>query len=410
MEENNYTNRCNLSNEDISRYSRQLILPEINVNGQIKLKAGKVLIVGMGGLGCPAALYLAAAGVGTLGLLDYDEVDYSNLHRQILHNESSVGISKVTSASQNIKRLNSSVTCHEHCIVLDSATAIEIVQKYDVVLDASDNVATRYLINDACVLAGKPLVSGSALRFEGQLTVYNYKDGPCYRCLFPKPPPPETVTNCSDGGVIGAVTGLIGSLQALETIKILAGIEPAYSQKLFVFDGLAGDIRVVKLRNKKDNCPVCGQEPTITKLEDYEIVCGAPATDKSCSLRILPSSERTTVHEFKQLLDKKEDHILIDVRPDTEFDICSLSTAQNVPISKLGNKETLESLLKLIKDDAKPIYVICRQGNDSQKAVMMLKKDLVPQLDFDAQNLIIRDIIGGLTAWSSGIDKAFPVY
>jgi len=410
MNTGSMSRKCEFSNEEISRYSRQLILPEIGVEGQAKLKNGKVLIVGMGGLGCPCAMYLAAAGVTTLGLLDYDSVEVNNLHRQILHTENTIGFSKTKSASEHLKRINSRINCIEHHQRLDSDTALAIIKTYDIVVDASDNVPTRYLVNDACVLAGKPLVSGSALRFEGQLTVYNYKDGPCYRCLYPKPPPPETITNCSDGGVIGAVTGLIGSLQALEVIKILAGLQASYCRRLLMFDGMTGDIRTIKLRAKKDNCPICSVNPTITKLVDYEIFCGSCATDKTSSLHLLKSSERISVKDYKNVIDEGRQHILIDVRPSNEFKICSLKNAINFPINEFESGHIFDYVENMTKNGDSEVFVVCKQGNDSQKAVSILKKKL---RDPSAKNdilLSITDIVGGLAAWSAQIDKSFPTY
>ncbi|XP_065065078.1 adenylyltransferase and sulfurtransferase MOCS3-like [Rhopilema esculentum] len=400
------TTKCSLSNDEISRYSRQLILPEIGVHGQTNLKNGRVLIVGMGGLGCPASLYLAAAGVGTLGLLDYDCVEINNLHRQTLHAEDTVGLSKVKSASKQIKRINSSVNCIEHHQSLDSKSAVQIIEGYDIVIDASDNVPTRYLVNDACVLTGKPLISGSALRFEGQLTTYNYENGPCYRCLYPKPPPAEAVTNCSDGGVIGAVTGFIGSLQALEAIKMLAGVGASYSRRLLMFDGLSGDIRTIKLRAKKEDCPVCGKEPTIKELEDYELFCGCSATDKTRSLDLLTPEERISAQGYKKVLDGGANHILIDVRPQNEFSICAFKNAENFPINSIEDGKMFKYIKEQLKMENKQVFVLCKQGNDSQKAVLAIKKELEEELSKD----LVKDIVGGLLAWSTNVDNDFPIY
>ncbi|PFX20270.1 Adenylyltransferase and sulfurtransferase MOCS3 [Stylophora pistillata] len=336
-----------LTKDEILRYSRQLILPEIGVKGQIKLCNASVLVVGAGGLGCPVAQYLAAAGVGHIGTVDYDTVEISNLHRQVLHTESRVNISK----AESIK--------------------IQIHQ---------------YLLNDACILAGKPLVSGSALRFEGQLTVYNHDGGPCYRCLFPKPPPPESVGNCSDNGVLGPAS---------------------YSQKMLIYDALDGRFLTIKLRPRQSNCAVCGDNPSIRKLMDYELFCGASATDKTPSLEILQEQQRISVHEYKRLIDECSPHILLDVREPVELEICSL------PV------ETL-------------IYVLCKQGNDSQKAVKLLRetvlhrntnKVLRSEDDFlQSENkqdvpetstqvdVVFKDIAGGLYAWAKHIDDYFPVY
>uniref|UniRef100_A0A8W7PPE1 THIF-type NAD/FAD binding fold domain-containing protein n=1 Tax=Anopheles coluzzii TaxID=1518534 RepID=A0A8W7PPE1_ANOCL len=243
-----------LNNDEIARYSRQIILSEIGVQGQLKLKKASVLVVGAGGLGCPAALYLAGAGIGRIGVLDYDEVELTNLHRQLLHTEATVGLTKVTSVQSYLEQLNSQIEIETHHAQLTSENALALLEPYDVVVDATDNVATRYLLNDACVLLRKPLVSGSALQLEGQLTVYNYRGGPCYRCLFPTPPPPESVTNCGDGGVLGAITGVIGALQALETIKIILSNEGVLAGRLLLFDGQQSAFRNLKLRPKKPTC------------------------------------------------------------------------------------------------------------------------------------------------------------
>ncbi|ESO83505.1 hypothetical protein LOTGIDRAFT_133196 [Lottia gigantea] len=406
-------NNKELDNDDISRYSRQLILPEIGVQGQIRLKNSKILIVGAGGLGCPAAIYLSAAGVGILGIVDYDEVEISNLHRQILHAESRVGLPKSQSAFITCHGLNSKVDFVPYHLALDSSNALQIISKYDIVLDATDNVATRYLLNDACVLADKPLVSGSALRFEGQLTVYNHDKGPCYRCLYPKPPPPETVTNCSDGGVLGVVPGIIGCLQALEAIKIAAGISTSFSERMLLFDGIDGLFRNIRLRGRQVNCPICGDNPTITKLIDYEEFCGAKATDKDKDISLLQENQRLSSKEYKRLLVNKTPHILIDVRQPVELDICQLPNPNtiNIPVSHLKKEEKMKEVKTSIDqlnsncDITVPIIVVCRRGNDSQAAVNELKNILS-----DKDNITIQDIRGGLHAWAKQVDPNFPVY
>ncbi|XP_043119713.1 adenylyltransferase and sulfurtransferase MOCS3 isoform X2 [Puntigrus tetrazona] len=284
-----------LNNDDIMRYSRQLLLPELGVKGQVALSNISVLVVGCGGLGCPVAQYLAAAGVGRLGLLDYDVVELSNLHRQVLHTELTQGQPKALSAAQTIRRLNSTVDCVPYHLQLSRENATQLIRQYDIVADCSDNVPTRYLVNDACVLTGKPLVSASALRMEGQLTVYNYRGGPCYRCLYPKPPPPETVTNCSDGGVLGVVPGIMGCLQALEVLKIASGQRSSFEKQLLMFDGQEGRFRSIRLRPKQAECAVCGETPTVTELQDYEQLCGSAATDKCRRLNLLTKDQRVSV-------------------------------------------------------------------------------------------------------------------
>ncbi|XP_060073265.1 adenylyltransferase and sulfurtransferase MOCS3-like [Ylistrum balloti] len=399
--------RDKLSNAEISRYSRQLILPEIGVKGQLSISSASVLVVGAGGLGCPSSIYLAAAGIGRIGLVDYDEVELTNLHRQILHTETKVGVTKSASAAHACKSLNTHVECIPYHLQLNSSNALQLIQQYDIVLDATDNVATRYLLNDACILANKPLVSGSALRFEGQLTVYNYNGGPCYRCLYPKPPPPETVTNCSDGGVLGVVPGIIGCLQALEALKIAAGVGSSFSQVMLMFDGLDGTFRRIKLRGRQPSCPLCGTEPSITQLIDYEQFCGARANDKDKCLKVLDSKQRITVHEYNKMLETKSNHILVDVRTEVEMDICQLPHQPiNIPISRIGHDESIALLQKQLKtSDEKPaVIVVCRRGNDSQIAVKTLLKC------FKDSEVDIKDIRGGLYAWAKHIDTNFPVY
>ncbi|XP_071833769.1 adenylyltransferase and sulfurtransferase MOCS3-like isoform X2 [Apostichopus japonicus] len=401
-----------LCNKDIRRYSRQLILPEIGVKGQLALINSSVLLVGAGGLGCPSAIYLAAAGVGHIGVVDYDEIELDNLHRQVLHTEERLGKSKCKSVADSIHCLNSSIVCKPHHIQLDQENALPLIKQYDIVLDCTDNVATRYLLNDACVLAGKPLVSASALRFEGQLTVYNHEGGPCYRCLFPRPPPPETVTNCSDGGVLGVVPGIMGNLQALEAIKIITGLKASYVQKLLLFDGLYGSFRSIKLRARKKDCSICGETPTVTGLIDYESFCGAGPSDKCMLLHILTPEERVTAKQLKEHLGSNSPPLLIDVRPPVEFDICHLPNSCNIPLNTI-RKESTEYVSDAIRQSASskglkeyiPVIVICRRGNDSQLAVQSLvnkvSTDLVPSF---------KDVIGGLTAWAHQVDPNFPQY
>lgn len=315
-----------LSNQDISRYSRQLILSKVGVKGQEDLINAKVLVVGAGGLGSSVLLYLASAGVGNLGIVDYDDVEFSNLQRQIIHDECKLGTSKAESAKESINRLNSSVNVQVYNEFISSHNIMQIIESYSIVVDASDNVPTRYLLNDAAVLAGKVLVSGSALQWEGQLTIYNHNNSPCYRCLFPVPPPSETVTNCADGGVLGVIPGIIGCLQALEVIKIIIGQEPAYSGKLLLMDGLSGSFRSVKLRSKQSNCVVCGDNPSLTTiLEDYPQFCGSSVVDKLPTINIIPDSDRITVFEYEEV--KNNSHFLLDVRESMQFDICSLPNA-----------------------------------------------------------------------------------
>ncbi|XP_040916747.1 adenylyltransferase and sulfurtransferase MOCS3 [Toxotes jaculatrix] len=405
-----------LSNEDIMRFSRQLLLPELGVQGQLNLSKTSVLIVGCGGLGCPLAQYLAAAGIGRLGLLDYDEVELSNLHRQVLHGEENQGQAKALSAASAVRRLNSTVECIPYHLQLSPENALQLIQQYDIVADCSDNVPTRYLVNDACVLSGKPLVSASALRMEGQLTVYNYRGGPCYRCLYPVPPPPETVTNCSDGGVLGVVPGIMGCFQALEVIKIASGQGSSCGQQLLMFDAQDARFRSIKLRPKQAGCAVCGENPSVTKLVDYESFCGSAATDKCRKLTLLSRDQRITVQDYQSIINNAEPHLLLDVRPLVEVDICHLPFSLNIPLSSLEERksehiqlfqERISQLKQQMAGDCRPpVYVICKLGNDSQKAVQVLEKMSGSEVD----SITVKDICGGLMAWAQRIDPTFPQY
>lgn len=333
----------------VERLSRQILLPEIGIEGQARICHGSVLIVGMGGLGAPVAMYLAGAGVGHLGFVDYDAVDESNLQRQVIHAEHTVGKPKVESAKQFVSALNSMVRVSTFNVKLNCENVREIFAPFDVVVDATDNVATRYLINDCCVLAQKPLVSASALRFEGHVTVYGWNTvaqsrdrsrGPCYRCLFPQPPPPACVTNCSDGGILGAVTGVLGSLQATECIKLLLGDQPGIatlSGRMLMFDGRTGDFKSVKLRKRSPACAVCGDAPTISFAQpvDYEAFCGSRANDKPPSTCEIAAADdqRVSCQEYSAIVAASTPHILIDVRDSAQFGICHLPHAKSNFIS-----------------------------------------------------------------------------
>ncbi|KAF2360903.1 Adenylyltransferase and sulfurtransferase MOCS3/Uba4 [Trinorchestia longiramus] len=396
-----------LSHTEVARYSRQLILPELGVAGQKKLKEARVLIVGCGGLGCPSAQYLAAAGVGTLGLLDYDDVEVSNLHRQVLHSEARVGMSKVDSIIASLYSLNSNVRFEPHKLILNSVTAMPVIEAYDIVLDCTDNVATRYLLNDACVISNKPLVSGAALRFEGQLTIYHYDGGPCYRCLFPSPPPPETVTNCSDGGVVGVVPGIIGSMQGLETIKLITGVGKPLSNTMLVFDGYASVFRNVKLRPRQTNCAVCGDLPSITQLIDYVQFCGASATDKDTGVSLLTPAQRVTVKEYESIVSSGEPHVLVDVRQPVELGICVLNNTVNIPLKEISKPERVQEIRDALEScEGRRVICVCRRGNDSQLATVALKEALKEALP----EVIVQDIAGGLTQWARVIDNSMPIY
>ncbi|XP_043664642.1 adenylyltransferase and sulfurtransferase MOCS3 [Vespula pensylvanica] len=398
-----------LNNDEISRYSRQIFLPEIGVTGQKKIKESSVLIVGVGGLGCPSALYLTCSGIGRIGLVDYDNIEINNLHRQVLFTEGTIGMPKVTVAAEFLNKLNSYTEVTPYKLQLDSSNALKIIELYDIVLDATDNVATRYLLNDACVLSNKPLISGSALRFEGHLSVFNYK-GPCYRCIFPKPPSPETVTNCGDGGVLGAAVGTIGVLQAVEAIKVILDMPETLSGRLLVFDGIETRFRNINLRTRNQECAICGKNPIIKELIDYEQFCGAKANDKNPNLNLLKNEDRITVETYHHITKfNTEDHLLIDVRSPEEFQICRLRNSINIPLYEIYKDNATKQIKSEIdkQDNGKTIskvYVLCRRGNDSQKAVKHL------QQIFKDSKLNIKDIIGGIHAWSNKIDSTFPIY
>ena len=401
----------NLTSDEVARYSRQLILPEIGVEGQKRLKSSSILVVGCGGLGCPSALYLTAAGFGKIGLVDADTVEKSNLHRQVLHSEERIGQLKTESAASGLRGLNSNVNIELFPTRLTRENALELIAQFDIVLDATDNAMTRYLLSDACVINKKPLVSGAALRFEGQLTVYNYdSESACYRCLFPTPPPPGTVTNCSDGGVIGVVPGIIGSMQALEAIKIGAGIKPAFAGRMLLFDGLEGTFRNIKIRGKRANCNSCGPNATITsELVDYEKFCGIPTCSPAGEVfKILLPFERITGPEFKEIiLCQERPYVLIDVRPKNEAEINMLAQAVSFPLSELVSGDGLTRLQKLIKErEAQSLFVMCRRGNASQKAVRFIKDHLVD--DNVAQDA--RDIVGGIETWAREVDPNVSLY
>ncbi|KAH8259024.1 hypothetical protein KR038_007815 [Drosophila bunnanda] len=395
------TPHTKLTNDDIARYSRQLILPDFGVQGQLKLKNSSVLIVGMGGLGCPAAQYLATAGCGRLGLVDYDHVERSNFHRQILHSETRTGWTKPDSARYALLELNPHCEINSHVRLLNRFNALDIIQSYDVVLDCSDNVATRYLLSDACVMLRKPLVSGSALKMDGQLTVYNYGNGPCYRCLYPVPPPKESVTNCGDGGVLGAVTGTIGAMQALEAIKVIVGLGDVLAGRLLIFDGSTSLFRNIRIRNKRPNCHVCSAQPLITQLIDYEMFCGMRADDKDAEQHLLSKEERLKVKDYHEML-QTQPHLLIDVRPPAEFEICQLPGAVNVPLAEILDDSYIKRFGSQLEDKELPIILLCRRGNDSQIAVQHVRSR------FPMHS--IRDLIGGLHAWTKKVDPNFPIY
>ncbi|KAJ2821908.1 hypothetical protein FBU31_004755 [Coemansia sp. 'formosensis'] len=393
-----------LSLEEIRRYSRQLLIPEIGTKGQRQLRDSSVLVVGTGGLGSPCALYLAAMGVGTLGLVDHDTVDFSNLHRQIIHTEAACGVSKVISACTGLSRLNPLCRVRAHDVLLDSSNAKEIMREYDLVVDATDNAATRYLINDACVMLNLPLVSGSAVRLDGQLTLYNYNGGPCYRCLFPTPPPVDTMASCSETGVLGVVPGVIGCLQAMEVVKVLTGRKTAEDPSLLIFSYKnQPHFRSIKLRSRKPTCAVCGDVPTVKELVDYAAFCGSGPNDNAPDWKVLDDpSQRVTCAEYNRVANgSKIKHLLLDVRDEVQFDICSLPNSVNIPIDQFDERcGELEQAIREL--DGAPVYAVCRRGNLSQLAVVYIRNKLGYGQCYD--------IAKGLVGWQHEVDKDFPAY
>jgi sulfur-carrier protein adenylyltransferase/sulfurtransferase len=378
-----------LSNEEIARYSRHLIMPEVALEGQKKLKASKVLTVGTGGLGSPLALYLAAAGVGTIGIVDFDVVDESNLQRQIIHGTSDVGRPKVESAYDKLKDINPNVEVRVHEEALTSENALEIFEDYDVIVDGTDNFPTRYLVNDACVLLGKPNVYGSIFRFEGQASVFYAEEGPCYRCLYPEPPPPGLVPSCAEGGVLGILPGAIGTIQATEAVKLLLGIGEPLIGRLLLYDALGMSFREMKLR-KDPNCPICGENPTVTELIDYQEFCGIPQANAAEQENGVPE---ITVNELKQKLDNSEDINVLDVREPHEYEVANIGV-RLIPLGELPQR-----LAELEQDDILAIH--CKTGARSARAVKLLQ-------DAGFQN--VYNVKGGITAWSEEIDPSVPKY
>ena len=380
-----------LTRDELARYSRHLILPEVGEEGQRKLKAARVLCVGTGGLGSPLALYLAAAGVGTLGLVDFDVVDVSNLQRQIIHSTADIGRKKLDSAAEKLKALNPDLNVVKHDTMLSSANALDILKGYDVIADGTDNFPTRYLVNDACVLLGKPNAYGSIFRFEGQASVFATKDGPCYRCLYPEPPPPGLVPSCAEGGVLGILPGLIGVIQATETIKLILGKGSTLVGRLLLVDALNMRFRELKLR-KNPECPVCGEHPTVTKLIDYQQFCGiAPAAKEEQAVK--NGIPQITVSELKQRIDAGEDLFILDVREPFEYQIA------NIGGKLIPQGEVPQRLAEIDRD--REIIVQCKSGGRSQRIAEFLKQAGYPK---------VVNLSGGITAWSNEIDPTVPKY
>jgi len=383
-----------LTHEEIARYSRHLILPEVGMEGQQKLKAAKVLLVGTGGLGAPMALYLAAAGVGTLGLVDFDVVDASNLHRQVIHATPDVGRKKLDSAADKLAALNPEVKVVKHEIRLSSENAMEILKDYDIVADGTDNFPTRYLVNDACVLSGKPNVYASIFRFEGQASVFATEDGPCYRCLYPEPPPPGLVPSCAEGGVLGILPGLLGIIQSTEVIKLILGKGEPLIGRLLLVDALGMRFRELKLR-KNPECPVCGTHRTVTKLIDYEQFCGIlpPAKETTQVANVQNGIPQIGPEELQRRRTAGEDVFVLDVREPHEYQIANIG-GYLIPLNDLPKR--VDEL-----DPDKNIVVQCKSGGRSQRASEFLQQQGFKHIE---------NLAGGITAWSDKVDPSIPKY
>lgn len=373
------------SREESIRYSRHLILPEVGEEGQQKLKSSRVLIVGAGGLGSPAALYLAAAGVGGIGIADFDQVELVNLQRQIIHGTADIGAPKVDSAAEKMKDINPLIGIEKISQQLTSENALQIIANYDVVIDGTDNFPTRYLLNDACVISGKPYVYGSIFRFEGQAAVFGAKEGPCYRCLYPEPPPPHVVPDCAEGGVLGVLPGIVGSIQATEAIKLILNIGEPLIGQLLLFDALRMEFSKLRI-SKNRECPVCGDNPSVTELIDYEQFCGITA-DAEDPVNITPL-------ELKKKMDNREDILLLDVREQFEHQINRIDGDQLIPLFLIPLK--LNEL-----DRSKEIIIYCKNGNRSMDALRHLK-----QAGFKK----VKNLAGGINAWIDQVDPDMPRY
>jgi adenylyltransferase/sulfurtransferase len=378
-----------LTKEEVLRYSRHLIMPEVGMDGQLKLKNAKVLCIGTGGLGAPLGLYLAAAGVGRIGLVDFDNVDLTNLQRQVLFGTGDVGRPKTAAAAERLRNLNPDIQIDVFETHLTSENALDIMKDYDIVVDGTDNFPTRYLVNDACVLLGKPNVYGSIFRFEGQITVFGYPGGPCYRCLYPEPPPPGLVPSCAEGGVLGVLPGIVGTIQAAETLKLIMGNGQPLAGRLLLLDALAMKFRELKLR-KNPECPVCGEHPTVTKLIDYAQFCGIRGEEAPVTATDLPE---ITPRELKSRLDRGDDLFILDVREPHEYQICNLN-GHLIPLGELSRR--VHEL-----DSSREIVAHCRTGKRSSDAVDFLRK---------AGFRKIWNLKGGILAWSDEVDPTVPKY
>jgi adenylyltransferase/sulfurtransferase len=387
--------RAPLTPDEVRRYSRHLILPEIGLAGQMKLRDSRVLLIGVGGLGSPLALYLAAAGVGTLGLVDADVVDATNLQRQVIHGTRDIGRPKLDSAADRIADVNPHVRVEKHETMLTSANALELFRAYDLVADGTDNFPTRYLVNDACVLTGRPNVYGSIFRFEGQASVFGAPGGPCYRCLYPEPPPPGLVPSCAEGGVLGILPGIVGLLQANEVVKMLLGLGESLVGRLLLFDALAMSFRELKLR-RDPACPVCGPDPTVTQLIDYEEFCGIRPEVDPVSNTIQEMTPRELAGRLGAAVGTGAGVFLLDVREPQEYQLCRLPGATLIPLGQLASR--LGEL-----DPSREIVVHCRSGRRSAQAVRMLM-----QAGFSGARLW--NLKGGILAWADDVDPTIPKY
>jgi adenylyltransferase/sulfurtransferase len=380
-----------LSKDEILRYSRHLIIPEVGIEGQQKLKAAKVLLIGAGGLGAPLGLYLTAAGIGRIGLVDFDIVDFTNLQRQVIHATEDVGRKKLDSAAAKMKAINPHVQITKHEVALSSENALDILKDYDYIVDGTDNFPTRYLVNDACVLLHKPNIYGSIFRFEGQATVFAYQGGPCYRCLYPEPPPPGLVPSCAEGGVLGILPGTIGLIQATETVKLILGIGEPLVGRLLLYDALGMRFRELKLRRNPE-CPVCGDHPTVTKLIDYQQFCGIPKPQPVEETKV--KEGEIDVTEVKAKLDRGDNFVLIDVREPHEHRICNIPAAKLIPLGEFP-KHLGEF------DPEADIVIHCKSGMRSAKACGIMR-----QAGFQH----VRNMVGGILAWSDKVDPSVPKY
>ena len=382
-----------LNKDEILRYSRHLIMPEVGMEGQLKLKSAKVLLIGTGGLGAPLGMYLAAAGIGKIGLVDFDVVDFTNLQRQVIHGTKDVGRKKLDSAADTMADINPFVEIVKHEVALSSENAMEILKDYDLVVDGTDNFPTRYLVNDACVLLGKPNVYGSIFRFEGQSTVFATQDGPCYRCLYPEPPPPGLVPSCAEGGVLGILPGVVGLIQATETVKLILGTGEPLIGRLLLYDALTMRFRELKIR-KNPECPVCGTHRTITELIDYQEFCGIPHQEPAQAVAAGVGEGEIDPVEVKAKIDRGDRFVLIDVREPHEYQICSIPQAKLIPLGDVPKR--VNEL-----NSADEFVVHCKSGMRSAKAVDFLK-----QAGFKK----VRNMKGGILAWSDRVDPRVPKY